>query len=69
MKTTKLTHIISKYRLGFTFFSDISFGFTVKSAKMSILSSNKLDSNVLSFSLVFCEGLIASVANISSLLS
>lgn len=56
----------SNIDLASTFFLDFSFGFTVRSAKISILSSNKLESNVLSFSLIFCEGLIASVANISS---
>lgn len=58
----------SNIDLASTFFLDFSFGFMVKSAKISMLSSNKLGSNVLSFSLVFREGLIASVANISSLL-
>jgi hypothetical protein len=52
--------------LAATFFLDFSLGFTVKSAKISILSSNKLGSKVLPFSLFFGKGLIASVANISS---
>lgn len=52
--------------LASTFFLDFSLGFTVKSAKISILSSNKLGSKVLSFSLFFGKGLTASVANISS---
>lgn len=57
----------SNMDLAVTFFLGFSLGFTVKSAKISILSSNKLGSKVLSFSLFFGKGfLIASVANISS---
>lgn len=60
----------SNMDLAVTFFLGFSLGFTVKSAKISILSSNKLGSKVLSFSLFFGKGfLIASVANISSWLS
>lgn len=42
-----------------------SFGFTVRSAKISMLSSKRLLSGIFSFALFI--GLIASVANISSL--